>query len=591
MKATLEHEMILSGAAISEGIALGAPYFFKLTDVDIPEEKISAAAVKHEIIRYREALKQSHYDLSILLSRMERENAIEAATILDAHLHIMQDPLLTTDVEEVIQKQLISASYAFQTLVHKYVAKFQSMTDHFFRERVRDLQDIARRIMSHLCESKQRTLTDIPEGSIVFAHDLTASVIAEVKKGFIAAIVTQSGGITSHAAIIAKAKEIPYVANVNYGSLEKKIGNIVVIDGGKGVVILNPTKQTEQDFKKRKREQQAYLKQLESLGPLKAETLDGHKMLVSANIEMAAEVGKLHKYGGSGVGLFRSECLFLSRPELPAEEEQFRIYKRIVERMKGLPLVIRTFDVGGDKLTHGLQAKTPTGNPYLGCRAIRFLLKEQDIFRTQLRAILRASAFGNVRILFPMITSLPELQQAKELMAIVKKDLISEKKKVAPKIPVGCMVEVPAAAITADLFAKECDFLSIGTNDLVQYSLAADRSNQEVSALYSPAHPSVIRLIQLVLSLAKRCDTPVTVCGEMAADPKFTPLLMGLGVEELSVATRWIAMVKNVVRHFSLAQAKELAKQVLSLSTAEEIEDLLEKTYRKTIPSEFFPPD
>lgn len=587
MKLTL-NETTLRGTSICPGIAIGIPYFFAVHENVVTERQIEADQISNEITHYRSALERSKKDIKHLQTQMEKENAIEACSILDTHLQIIDDPLLTTEVEAEIRRQKKNVDFVFSNLISMHEKKFEDMVDPFFRERVRDLKDVARRVMGHLLEVKRVSLSDIPANSIVFAHDLAASDVAEAKLGYVDALVTNLGGETSHAAIVSKAKGIPYIANVHYASLEQMKESLVIVDSRTGDVIINPSEKTLIHYQQLQKQLKEHFNLLEKHSKLEAETFDGYKMRLSANIDMLSELDMIHQYGGSGVGLFRSEYIFLSKQQFPSEEEQFVIYRRLVEKMKGLPIVIRTFDVGGDKLTAEQKQASHEGNPYLGCRAIRFLLKEKKIFKTQLRAILRASAYGDVSIMFPMVSGLPELLEAKAIVEESKQELSLGEKRRIGRIRIGCMIEVPSAAILSDLLGKECDFLSIGTNDLVQYSLAADRSNQAMSMVYTPTHPSVIRLIKLVVSQANQCGIPVTICGEVAADPRFTPLLMGLGVAELSVASRYLPLVKNAIRNTSIVAATQLAEKALGLSTPTEIQDLLTLEYQKNVPQDFF---
>lgn len=441
--------------------------------------------------------------------------------------------------------------------------------------------------MGHLRENLRQCLTDIPPDSIVFAANLTAFDTAEANSGLVGAFLTREGGATSHAAIVAKAKGIPYVSSVNIESLEEFKDSLMIVDGRTGEIIINPSPETLEKYHQLRSQLHLHLQKLRQTGTLQAETYDGYKIHLSANIERLSELDMLHQSGGCGVGLLRTESTFLSRETFPTEEEQFVIYRQFVEHMNGLPIVIRTFDLGGDKYMRGQQMGHEC-NPFLGCRAIRFLLREPAIFRTQLRAILRASIYGDVRIMFPMVSALSELLQAKQILEEVKQELNEQGIEIGSPIPVGCMIEVPSAAIIADLLAKECDFLSIGTNDLVQYALAVDRSNEALSDLYTPTHPSVIRLIKLVVNEANHQGIPVTICGEVAADPRFAPLLLGLGVHEFSVASRYLPLVKNAIRNTSIVAASKLAEQALKLSSAAEIEELLTREYRKNVPEDCF---
>lgn len=580
-------EIHLRGMPICRGIAVGKPFFFAFFDDDIPEFSIPANEIEDEVLRYRRALNRSKEDVSRLMRQLEEERIMEGAAILDSHQQMMQDPLLTFEVEKLIRATRKNAEFAFQTVIKQCQKKFSSMADPFFRERFKDIQDISRRVMGYLRESVSFTLADIPSDAIVFAHEFTPSDIAEAGNSAVGALISNSGSTTSHSAIVARAKGIPFVSNVNFESLDLEDVTQVIVDGRTGVVIINPSTATLIHYRSLCDKLRLQLHKMNEAGKLDAETYDGYKIRLSANIDVAPETDLLHKYGGSGVGLFRSETVFLTHDTFPTEDEQFEIYRRIVEKMHGLPIAIRTFDIGGDKQLSNKKAAVE-GNPYLGCRAIRFMLKEQEIFKTQLKAILRASAFGDVSIMFPMISTLSELRDAKMLLQEAREELSKRNVKSAAHIRIGCMIEVPSAAIISDLLARECDFLSIGTNDLVQYALAVDRDNHELNSLYSPTHPSVIRLIRLIVSEANLHNIPVTVCGEVAADPRFTPLLLGLGVHELSVASRYLPIVKNAIRNTSIVAASKLAEEVMLLTTSQEIEDLLNEQYRLNVPEDCY---
>lgn len=582
-------EILVQGIPISRGIAIGIPYFFTQIEDSINEIFIANDALENEILRYRRALKLSKKDIKQLHKQMKKEYASEAAAILEAHLHMLDDPLLTLNIEKEITKSGKNAEFIFFHYVKNCKKQFEEMNDPFFRERGKDLQEVARRILGYLCEEKYASsLMRAPKNSIVFTHEIASSDVAETHPDCVLGFVTESGGATSHAAIIAKAKGIPYVANVNLSEINQGQIEKVIIDGRTGDIVLNPNPETLTRYQLLQRQLLAHFQILEKASFLESETYDGYKVRLSANIEMINELEMLHQYGGSGVGLFRSEYMFLDKQSFPSEEEQFFIYKRIVEQMRGLPIVIRTFDVGGDKLMLQQRHTVQEGNPYLGIRAIRFLLKEREIFKTQLRAILRASHYGDVSIMFPMISGLPELLEAKQLIVEAQQELEASGKKMVHKIRIGCMIEVPSAAIIADLLAKECDFLSIGTNDLVQYCVAAERGNPAMSGLYTPTHPSVIRLMKLVVTQANQYSIPVTVCGEVAGDPRFTSLLLGIGIHELSVASRYLPIVKNAIRNTSILEACELAEKILTLTTSAEIQEILTQEYQKNVPQDFF---
>jgi phosphoenolpyruvate-protein phosphotransferase (PTS system enzyme I) len=579
-------EVLLQGEPICRGIAIGRLFFFAQEEEIVPEYAIASDAIETEIARYKQALVQGREDILSLQNRLQKDSIFDGAAILEAHLLIMQDPMLTTHIEEQVRNTKKNVDYVFQSVIKKYQKKFESITDPFFRERFKDIQYISRRILGHLRHTAHVGLAQAPQESVIFASDLTAFDTAEAKIGCVVAFVTQCGGETSHAAIVAKAKGIPYVSSVDLTQVNIDKNGWVIVDGRTGDVIINPSEETLLKYQQLRDQLHMHLEQLTTKGKLEAETYDGYTVRLSANIEMFSELEMLHEFGGSGVGLMRTESVFLAKESLPTEEEQFLIYRHFVEQMKGLAIVLRTFDLGGDKYLRNQNMHE--NNPFLGCRAIRFSLRDKEMFKAQLKAILRASASGAVSIMFPMVSSLSELKEAKAILQEAKEELQAANIPMASHIPVGCMIEVPSAAIIADLLAKECDFLSIGTNDLVQYTLAVDRSNSHLSALYTPTNPSILRLIRLVVSQANHHGISVSVCGEVAADPRFTSLLLGLGVHELSVASRYLPIVKNAIRNTSIVAASKLAEKALSLSSASEIEELLEQDYRVNVPEDCF---
>jgi phosphotransferase system enzyme I (PtsI) len=494
--------------------------------------------------------------------------------------------LLNAEIEQTIQRIRKNAESILQSVIAEYHKKFQALADPFFRERFKDAQDIARRIMGHLRTSVRVSLAHLPPNSVIFARELSPSDTAEANIACANAFVTEFEGATSHTAILARARGTPYVSSIDISRIDTKLHQLAIVDGRKGEVILSPSEATLANYKQFQKQLSYHLESVDHVANLKAETYDGYEIRLSANIEMADELEMLHKHGGHGVGLFRSEYIFLTKNVFPSEEEQTTIYKNLVDKMQGLPIVIRTFDMGGDKQLPG-HIQQHEGNPFLGCRAIRFLLKEKDLFKEQLRAILRASAEGDVSILFPMVTTLSELLEAKDLVRQCQAEL-RQWGEAFGKVRIGCMIEVPSAAIIADLLAKECDFLSIGTNDLVQYALAVDRCSPSMSGMYNPTHPSMLRLVKLIVHEANHQGIPVAMCGELAADPRFTPLLLGLGVHELSVATRYLPTVKHAIRHTSIVTATRLAEQALKLSSSEEIQNLLTHEYQLAVPDDCF---
>ncbi|MFZ0566174.1 MAG: phosphoenolpyruvate--protein phosphotransferase [Chlamydiales bacterium] len=575
-------EIRIQGYPICPGIAIAPPFFFVVVEENIPEFFVPDDQIETEVARYYRALKNSRKDLLSLQKHLQKEGGSEAADILGSHLEIMHDPLMTIKMEEAIRTQGKNTEYVFKTIIGEYKKKISKITNEIISERSKDLQDIYRRIIGHLRKNEQCNLIELNYRSVVFAHELLPSDTAEANTDLIEAFVTRSGAETSHVAIMARAKGIPFVTNLNFPNFSFSAKPLVIVDGRTGDVIINPEPDTLSHYRRERKKLKFQVKGLKKIGSLQAQTTDGYKVRLSINIERLNfnELNMLHEHGGEGVGLFRSEYLFLAREGFPSEEEQFVAYKSIVENVGDYPSVIRTFDIGGDKLGN-FNLNRYEKNPYLGCRAIRIMLKEQAIFKTQIRAILRASAFGEVHILFPMISCVHELREAKAIVESAQSELLEEGIPFARNIAIGCMIEVPSAVITSDILAKECDFFSIGTNDLVQYALAVDRGNPAMSYLYTPTDPSIIRMIKRVVEEGDQAQIPVSLCGEIAADPTFTQLLLGLGVHELSLSFPSIPIVKNVIRHFSLAESRTLAEQVLSLETALEVEEALQKAYKK----------
>ncbi|MBS4163720.1 Phosphoenolpyruvate-protein phosphotransferase [Candidatus Protochlamydia amoebophila] len=575
-------EIILKGSPICRGIAIGQTYFLDRDEFTVCEKQIDSSDSEKEVERYRHALFRSRQDIKRLQTQLESESAQEAILILEAQLEILQDPLLTTEMELNIRQANQNAEFVFQQSLVKLQTRFESLKDPFFAERFKDLQDVSQRVFSYLYESGSLSLKDVPYNSIVCGVELTASDTAEAKVYHVGAFLTESGGATSHAAIVAKAKGIPFISNINLHLIRENDNQTIIVDGRTGQVILNPTDETLHRYETLKRKMHTQITAFENDVHWPAETCDGYTVRLYGNLDDSHQVDLLKQLGGQGIGLFRSEYIFLPQNEIPGEEEQFNIYSQIVKKMDGLPVVIRTFDLGGDKATFHVPSTTQK-NPFLGSRATRYFLREQKLLKSQLRAIVRASIYGQVRILFPMIATVAELREAKKILQEVCQELHFDQ-----HIPMGCMIEVPSAAMVVDHFVKECDFLSIGTNDLVQYALAIDRKDHLLNDFYEPTDPSIIRLIKLVISEGNKAHVPVSVCGEIASDPRFIPLLLGLGVQELSVAPRYLPVIKNVIRSTYIVDAVQLADLALHLTTAQEVLNLLIQEYQKSVPHDLF---
>ncbi len=576
-----EQEIILMGFPISRGIAIGYPFFLNIGERSISERLINHSNVDQEIERYRGAVSKSVQDIKNLQTQLKTESATEGVLILEAQLEMLHDPMMTTAIEDTIRHSHKNAEFVFQQTVSEFKHRFQSLSDSFFEERFKDLQDLARRLLDYLEDTYHQSTTFIPPHSIVCSIELSASDVAGAKIYCVEGFLTEMGGPTSHAGIVAKSKGIPYMTNVNLNMIKERGAELIIMDGRTGKIILNPNQKTLKRYELLKSKILRQIQDLELVSKWPSQTFDGFNIRLTANLESIQEIDLIHRFGGEGIGLFRSEYLWLTKNQMPSEEEQYLVYQHLTERLGHLPVTIRTFDLGGDKKP--VQTLSEHYPFISNGRAMRFLLKEKEILKTQIRAILRASVGGNVGILFPMIASLSELREAKQLIKEIEVEMDS---KVAVRI--GCMIEVPSSAISVDYFVQECDFLSIGTNDLIQFALAIDRQDQHHQEAHVPTDPSVLRLIKQITFEADRAHVPVSVCGEMASDPRFTPLLLGLGVQELSVAPRHLPVIKNAIRSASLLQSVHLAEKVLQMRTAQEVLNILSEEYRKNVPHDLF---
>ena len=557
-------ERRFQGVAVSEGIAIGTPFFLHaLQEEKVPIFPIALGEVDIEISRYRGALFSSRQDLKKLQSDLSEEGSEEAVTIIDTHIQMLEDPWITTHMEDKIRQMRQNTESVFRSVITEYESRFSKTRDSFFQERLIDVLDLSRRILGHL--SHKKDLSQIPEDSIVFAHVLVPSHIAAVQGIQVGAFVTQTGGGHSHAALIARARGIPYVAGIDLSFLKEKEPECIIVDGITGSIIINPTRETLEEYVELKTRLKTSHQLLQKDAHLKTETIDGYSVSLLTNIGSLADLDILHKQEMAGVGLFRSEYLFLQNHAfLTSEELQYKAYIEILEKAQGLPVVFRVFDIGGDK-----NFFSEKEDPVFGERGLRFLLKHPEIFTLQLKAIFLAAQKGDVRILLPLVTDVEELLCAKTIIEKVRKDLN------LPPLPLGCMIEVPSAVLTCDSLLKECDFLSIGTNDLMQYTLGIDRSATRSGDLL--AHPSLIRMIKMVMVEAARHNKPVSICGEIASHPRFIPLLLGLGVQEFSCAPRFVPLIKQVIRRITLVQACKIASKALQAVTTTEVSEILKK--------------
>jgi len=582
MSSDVEKEVRLLGISVSEGIAIGAPFLLSSVDEETPDFAISHGEVDAEIARYREAVFSSKEDLHRLQKDLEMEGSDEAMNFIETHIQMLDDPMMTVHMEGKIRERLRNTESVFQSVIHEYEHRFSERTDAFFQERLVDVMDISKRILGHLGKKEDVMLPPIPTGSIVFAEEISPSYTAAAQPAQIGAIVTNHGGGNSHAALIARSKGIPYIADVDLSRLKEIDVDQVIIDGYGGLVILNPLEETIREYQEKQSQLMTRYQKFLDNDHLESKTKDGEKIALCANVGTLRDL-ETFPYAHDGVGLFRTEYLFLETKEFyPSEDFQEKTYREAIEKMDGRNMVIRVFDLGGDKNPDLFLHTRREPNPILGFRGIRFLLKNQKLFTLQLRAIFKAAMHGKVSLLLPLISDIGELRESKRIIAGVQKELREEGFEV-PDLPIGCMIEVPSAVMICDAIAEECDFLSLGTNDLVQYTLGVDRGNPAMSELYYPAHPSVIRMIKMIAIEAEKRGIPLTICGEIASNTLFTPLLIGLGLKEFSICTRYLPFIKETVRKWSVEEATEIAEQALKMTEPQAISDLLTKVQKRPL--------
>ncbi len=544
-----------------------------------------------EVGRFVATLEEVAEDVKVIRAQVEERLGRDYAQIFDAHLLILEDVALKDPTTQLIRQERFSAEYAFWRTFQGVRRQFDAIQDDYFRARKADILDIEKRVLAKLCRQEDVLLDRLTTEAVVVAHDLTPSDTAHMHRDCVLGVVTEVGGTTSHAAIIARGLEIPAVAGVESAIASAESGDLAIVDGRRGLVYVNPDAGTLARYRVEAKRFQEVRKDLSALKDLPTVTLDGIAVNLQGNIEISEEVDSALAYGAEGIGLYRTEYLYLASSSLPTEDEQTETYTRIARQMAPHPLVIRTLDLGGDKLSYILHT-SPEMNPFLGWRAIRLSLANKGFFRTQLRAILRASVTGNIQIMYPMISGVEELIEANEVLEEAREELRAEGVPFDERCPVGAMIEVPAAAVVADQLAEEVDFFSIGTNDLIQYAIAVDRGNEKVAYLFDPLHPAVLRLIHNVVEAADRQGIPVTVCGEMAGDPWFSALLLGLGVDGLSMSPMAIPAVKRAIRSITMEEARVLAGTVLSLRSCEEIRNHLQEALppevRQALPEPLF---
>jgi len=573
----MKEDFLLRGIGVSQGIAIGKAFLLKRSKFDVSKHaQIPPEKIPGEVERFKTAIEETRRNLVTIRERIQQRGYQEAGHIIDAQLMIIEDRALVDRTIQHIQEDKLDATSALKSTLQDIRKAFEDIGDEYLRERKSDIDFLGERIMGNLLGKEQEFISKIQDKVILVANDLSPVDTANLDVNKVLGFVTDRGGKTSHTAIMARALEIPAVVGLESITQEVNAGDMIIVDGIIGVVIVNPSPETLREYADKRQRYDELEKELFRYRQLPAETRDGFRIKVYANIELVEELPSVLDHGAEGIGLYRTEFLFLNRKDLPTEEEHFAIYKSVVEEISPHPVTIRTLDLGGDKFISQIELAEEM-NPAMGLRAIRFCLKEVGVFKTQLRAILRASVFGNVRLMFPMISGYQEIIQIKAILQEVMDDLTRENVSFDRDLQIGIMIEIPSAATIADILAREVDFFSIGTNDLIQYSLAIDRVNEHVSYLYEPLHPAVIRLISTVIEAAHNAGIRVSMCGEMAGESMYVPILVGLGLDELSMNALSILKVKKMIRSVSYKEAREFAKQIFKLSTAAEIEEYLKR--------------
>lgn len=568
---------LLKGIAASNGIAIGKA--FLMTEPDLTVTKSTVTNKEDEIIRFHEAVTAAKLELQKIRDRAEVDLGPENAAIFDAHLLVLSDPELIGAVESKVNDEAVNAEAALQETADTLIVMFEQLDNEYMRERAADIRDVTKRVIARLLEVEVPNIGLIDEEVIIISKDLAPSDTAQLNRAFAKGFTTDMGGRTSHSAIMARSLEIPAVVGTKNATSTIKQGDLIIVDGDNGEVLINPPTDVVESFVEKRNEQEAEKKQLSLLKNKKTITLDGIQVEVAANIGTPKDVESVLENGGEGVGLYRTEFLYMERDTLPTEEEQFQAYKQVLEKMGDKPVVVRTLDIGGDKQLPYLNLPEEM-NPFLGFRAIRLCLEEQTIFRTQLRALLRASHFGNLKIMFPMIATLEEFREAKQLLLEEKEQLQKEGTLISEQIEVGIMVEIPSTAILADQFAKEVDFFSIGTNDLIQYTMAADRMNESVAYLYQPYHPAILRLVKMVIDASHAQGKWTGMCGEMAGDTIAIPLLLGLGLDEFSMSAPSMLKARNQINQLTQLEMKQIAEKALSMQTSEQVKQYVKETLK-----------
>ncbi len=581
-----EKEIRCEGVAASPGVVRGPLFILARESLNIERKSITEADVPREIEALRKALDESIRELEALYQKTAEAYSAEAAQIFQVHQAMLSDPFVLQECVKLIEAEKIGAAEAFATVMDLYIERLSDMGDETFRARSVDLRDLKRRVLQHLLGKTSAMGPRLDRPSIIFARELTPSDTIRLDRSLVLGFAMDFGARTSHATILARSIKVPAVVGLNDAVNAVREGALAILDGEEGVLIINPSRETLARYERRR---QAFLERvhhLEEIRFLPARTRDGKDIELACNIEFVDEADAVHELGSDGVGLYRTEYLYLSNPEIPSEEYQLDEYRRVLNKLNGKPLIIRTFDLGGDKLPIYLQLQHEQ-NPFLGVRGVRLYFNgAPGLFRTQLRAVLRAAAEGNIYLMLPMITCAEEVVQCRRIIEEVKEELRREGLLHAEEVKLGAMIEVPSAAVTADLIARECDFLSIGTNDLVQYTVAVDRGNKDLNYLYQPFHPAVFRLISDIIQKAHAQGVWVGMCGEMAGDPLATMTLIGLGLDEFSVSPVSLLTIKEIIRNVEVEECEQVAAEVLAADSIKGVRSVLKESYERKFPKQ-----
>ncbi len=561
---------MFKGTAASQGIVIGPAYVINKRMANIQKEQIPATKVEEEIDRLKKAVEKTKMEILSIKEKIIYDIGNSEADIFNAYLLLLEDPMFAGKTEEIIESQMVNAEYALTLVLKDYSEFFNRISDSYLKERSRDIAGLVEKVVNNLSEKIPEAQETPDDKYIVVALDLSPADTAEMDKNKILGFITELGGATSHTAIVARSLEIPAVVGIRDITHNVKTGDLLIVDGGKGIVIVNPNQKALATYRDEQKKQLVKIKTLKRLKKLETITVDKHSVILSANIDFSEEVGVAKENNTDGIGLFRTEFIYMNRMNLPSEDEQFNLYKIVVEKMNPKPVTIRTLDIGGDKFLPYFKLP-PEQNPFLGMRSIRLSLSNVNIFKLQLRAILRASAFGVIKIMFPMVSVMNEIDEAKKIIEEVKEELKHKRIPFDNNISTGIMIEVPAAALMSEELAKKVDFFSLGTNDLIQYTMAVDRGNNSVANLYDGLNPAVLKLIKMTIDNGHKNKIPVSVCGEMAGEPYIAVLLMGMGIDELSTNAATTLTIKRIIRSIKFQDSIELAEKAMKMNKPSEI--------------------